>query len=126
MARLSFPTDSGTRIRAADHGDALASLASSDLGENFYSWRGASGVAYVCSVFLSRDEAMLRQFSQAVAIGVHRDGPRLSAVCVAPIEALRSMPGGLFAAHGAARIDEWHLHFDDDREIESDLRAALS
>ena len=68
---------------SAPRGQALQSLAETDsLRSRFFSWRGASGRRYVCSVFQSGEDSFVADVTNGVVIGVAREGATTRPVCV--------------------------------------------
>jgi hypothetical protein len=111
---------------ASPRGQTLASLLSSELGDRFYCWRGASGARYVCSVFQSGEEAIVADFSQGLIIGVARDGAARRPICVLSSGDFESARGReLRAAARAHGVSEWHIHFGADDAKLNDLAASL-
>jgi hypothetical protein len=107
-------------------GQALGALRASKLLDRFYSWRGASGERYVCSIFSLEEETIVADFSQAIAIGVARDGARRRPVCLLPCRAFETDPGR--AIRDAARahgVNEWHVHFGSGDAGSRDLAESL-
>lgn len=97
---------------APPRGQSLASLSASKLRERFYSWRGASGRRYVCSVFPSIEETIVADFSQGVIIGVVGEGASRRPICVLSADDFDSERGLLVRQEARARgVDEWHIHF---------------
>ncbi len=99
-------------------GERLASLRDSALRDEFFSWRGASGSRYVCSVFSRAQDAVAAGFAGAVVIGVVRRGAKRSAVCLLSSEELS-------AAAGHANVDEWHVLFEAGEAELRDLALSL-
>jgi len=123
-----FPCRNGLALadRSAPRGQALASLVSFDLGERFYSWRGASGERYVCSVFAVGERGALAGFSGSVIVGVRRSGGERIPVCVllsGDFNALCGEDGA--CAIRALGVDEWHIRFGADDAMFGDLKASL-
>ena len=111
---------------APPRGQALGSLVSSDLRERFYSWRGASGRRYVCSVFPSAEESTLADFSQGVVIGVAGEGASRRPICVLFAREFESERGRLVRQEARALgASEWHVHFCADDADFHDLAGAL-
>lgn len=119
------------RILAAPRGQALVSLlASDDLRSRFYSWRGASGRRYVCSVFQRGEEGFVADVDNGLIIGVAADGSALRPLCVLSAR-------DMIADIGAGRrrslremahemgVAQWHVHFCADGEALRDLAASL-
>ncbi|PWB83238.1 MAG: hypothetical protein C3F11_07765 [Methylocystaceae bacterium] len=107
-------------------GQELASLASCDLRDRFYSWRGASGQRYVCSIFRLDEESVVAEFSQAVVIGVVREGATRRPVCVLRSRDFETDDGR--AVRDDARklgVNEWHVRFGARDDIMLGLAAAL-
>lgn len=107
----------------APHGEALHSLSSAEgLRERFFSWRGASGRRYVCSVFQAGEAGFVADVTEGVIVGVARDGAASRAVCLfragATVSALRS-------ASQEFGVSEWHVLFGAGDETALDLAASL-
>jgi hypothetical protein len=101
-------------------------LRSSDLLDRFYSWRGASGNRYVCSIFSLEDEAIIADFVQAVAIGVARDAVGRRPVCILSTNDFDTKNGRAIRLDGCAHgVNEWHVHFGSGDAGLSDLANAL-
>ncbi|HXY58631.1 MAG TPA: hypothetical protein VEH76_08625 [Methylocystis sp.] len=98
-------------------GRALASLCGSSLRDDFFSWRGASGRIYVCSVFGREDFSVVEEFRGVSLVGVARRGGERRALCVLSSSELR--------LRGHAGVDEWHVHFGNDEKKLRDLSASL-
>jgi hypothetical protein len=101
----------------AAKGEQLAALCGSSLRDEFFSWRGASGRRYVCSVFPRKDFEIVEQFKGVTLVGVAGRGAQRRAVCVLSSNELLS--------RGHADVDEWHVHFGDDERKRRDLAASL-
>ncbi|WP_442754799.1 hypothetical protein ACNHKD_17680 [Methylocystis sp. JAN1] len=105
-------------------GQELDSLAGSDaLRGHFFSWRGATGRRYVCSVFQRGEEGFVSDVQNGVIIGVARDGAALRPACLffageRPASTLRRLAHELGVA-------EWHVHFCPDAEALRDLAGSL-
>lgn len=124
----SLPGDnSGARAGAAPRGQALRSLAGAQgLRDHFFSWRGASGRRYVCSVFQAGEDGFVADVTNGVVIGVAREGSATRPVCVfvAEEEGRRDR----YALRRMARefnVSEWHVHFCADAATMRDLSASL-
>lgn len=125
----------GARVgaREASAGDAppargqeLASLNSCDLRDRFYSWRGASGQRYVCSIFRLNEESVVADFSQAVVIGVAREGAARRPICVLCSSDFETDTGRIIRADARALgANEWHVHFGARDDMLRGLAAAL-
>lgn len=102
---------------AEAQGQGLAALCGSSLRDDFFSWRGASGRRYVCSVFPREEFAIVEQFEGVTLIGVAGRGAHRRALCVLSSRELR--------VRGHAGVDEWHVHFGDDERKRRDLAASL-
>jgi hypothetical protein len=104
-------------------GRALSSLMRYELADRFYSWQGASGSNYVCTVFQEGDEARVADFEGAAVIGVayRKNGRR--PVCIMEPRALRLHSGQSMVRLAAKRgVNEWHVHFTSDwRKLSKDL-----
>ncbi|MBI1981621.1 MAG: hypothetical protein HYS63_08755 [Methylocystis sp.] len=122
----SFSLSRRTIGDAAPRGQALESLSETDsLRSRFFSWRGASGRRYVCSVFQSGEESFIADVTNGVVIGVAREGATNRPVCVFLAQeravdrhALRRMARELGVA-------EWHVHFCANAATLRDLSASL-
>ncbi|MBM3563962.1 MAG: hypothetical protein FJX48_12665 [Alphaproteobacteria bacterium] len=130
MYQPRFPTFSvspRTFSNAATRGEALQSLAETDsLRSRFFSWRGASGRRYVCSVFQSGEEPFIADVTNGAVIGVAREGATNRPVCV--FLAQERVPGDRYALRRIARelgVAEWHVHFCADAATLRDLSASL-
>lgn len=107
----------GSSQGEAAPGERLAALCGSSLRDEFFSWRGASGRRYVCSVFPRRDFAIVEQFKGVTLVGVAGRGAERRALCVLSSRELRS--------RGHEGVEEWHVHFGDDERKRRDLSVAL-
>jgi hypothetical protein len=118
--------NNSVRADASARGQALDSLVSSDLGERFYSWSGASSARYVCSIFAVGEEAVVAGFSQGVVIGVHRDGSLVQPVCLIRAQ---DFTGGaddaFFIEARESGVTEWHVHFAGGEAELRDLASSL-
>ena len=114
----------GKSLRASTRGRRLASLSSTGLGDAFYSWRGASGLRYVFSVFSAQDAEVIAAFSGAAIIGVARDGMTRRAVCISTSREFARIAAASADAGGA--IAEWHVLFAADEAALEDICGALS
>jgi hypothetical protein len=123
----SFSISPRTFSGAAPRGEALQSLADADsLRGRFFSWRGASGRRYVCSVFQSGEESFIADVTNGVVIGVAREGAASRPVCV--FLAQERAGCGRHALRRIARelgVAEWHVHFCADAATLRDLSASL-
>ncbi len=112
---------------AAPRGQALQSLAETDsLRSRFFSWRGASGRDYVCSVFQSGEDSFIADVTNGVVIGVAREGVTTRPVCV--FLAQERSYGDRRGLREIARelgVAEWHVHFCADAASLRDLSASL-
>ncbi len=120
------PAPSPGRDQPCDQGRALASLDGFDLGERFYSWRGAKGASYVCSVFGAAEDAVVAGFSGCAVIGVARHGSARRPVCLLSSQQF-AQPRGR-ALRRVARelgVTEWHVHFAAQDTALRDLAASL-
>ncbi|MGZ9409971.1 MAG: hypothetical protein ACXW3J_05000 [Methylocystis sp.] len=112
---------------SAPRGQALQSLAETDsLRSRFFSWRGASGRRYVCSVFQSGEESFIADVTNGVVIGVAREGAATRPVCV--FLAQERSYGDRRGLREIARelgVAEWHVHFCADAASLRDLSASL-
>lgn len=112
---------------SAPRGEALQSLADTDsLRSRFFSWRGASGRRYVCSVFQSGEESFIADVTNGAVIGVTREGVTTRPVCV--FLAQERVAGDRHALRRIARelgVAEWHVHFCADAATLRDLSASL-
>lgn len=117
---------SGACAPGAPRGQSLASLPASDLGERFYAWRGASGARFVCSVFQGGEEAVVAGFSNALIVGVAREGAARRPVCVLSSREFEGVAGRApWEASRALGVNEWHVHFGWDEGKLRDLAASL-
>lgn len=123
----SFSISPGNFSASAPRGEALHSLADADsLRSRFFSWRGASGRRYVCSVFQSGEESFIADVTNGAVIGVAREGVATRPVCV--FLAQERAPGDRHALRRMARelgVAEWHVHFCADAATLRDLSASL-
>lgn len=109
---------------AAPRGQALQSLAETDsLRSRFFSWRGASGRRYVCSVFQSGEDSFVADVTNGVVIGVAREGATTRPVCV--FLAQERSRRGLREIARELGVAEWHVHFCADAASLRDLSASL-
>jgi hypothetical protein len=93
-------------------GQTLGALRLSYLLDRFYSWRGASGERYICSVFSPDEEGVIAGFTRAVAIGVARDGLNRRPVCVLSSCCFATDDGRAIRAEARMLgVTEWHVHF---------------
>ncbi len=119
LVRHKTRVDDASPVGAAHaRGQELASLDCSELRDRFYSWRAASGRRYVCSIFRTDEETIVADFSQAVVIGVMREGAMRRPICVLASDCFETIAGHIVRedAH-ALGVNEWHVHFgarDDD------------
>ena len=114
------------REAASPRGQALDSLRSLDSRDHFYSWRGASGDRYVCSVFRVADEAIVADFSQAIIIGVVGETSVRRPICILPSRDFETVEGRAIRAEvRALGVTEWHVHFGSDDAGLRDLTASL-
>jgi len=108
----------------APRGQALQSLAETDsLRSRFFSWRGASGRGYVCSVFQSGEDSFVADVTNGVVIGVAREGATTRPVCV--FLAQERARRGLREIARELGVAEWHVHFCADAASLRDLSASL-
>lgn len=123
----SFSVSPRTFGEKTPRGQALQSLAEADsLRSRFYSWRGASGRRYVCSVFQSGEESFIADVTNGAVIGVARQGATIRPVCV--FLAQDRARGDRYALRRIARelgVAEWHVHFCADAATLRDLSASL-
>ena len=122
---------SGARLarcsRGAGRGQSLSALRASDLRDRFYSWRGASGRNYVCSVFRLSDEALLTDFAHSLFIGVAREGAGRRPLCALASRDFGDAAGAILRAEAMAQgLSEWHVHFCADEAEVEDLVAGLA
>ena len=112
---------------AAPRGQALQSLAETDsLRSRFFSWRGASGRRYVCSVFQSGEASFVADVTNGVVIGVAREGATTRPVCVfLAQERAHGDRRGLREIARELGVAEWHVHFCADAASLRDLSASL-
>ena len=109
---------------SAPRGQALQSLAETDsLRSRFFSWRGASGRRYVCSVFQSGEDSFVADVTNGVVIGVAREGATTRPVCV--FLAQERDRRGLREIARELGVAEWHVHFCADAASLRDLSASL-
>lgn len=109
---------------SAPRGQALQSLAETDsLRSRFFSWRGASGRRYVCSVFQSGEDSFVADVTNGVVIGVAREGATTRPVCV--FLAQERARRGLREIARELGVAEWHVHFCADAASLRDLSASL-
>ena len=109
---------------SAPRGQALQSLAETDsLRSRFFSWRGASGRRYVCSVFQSGEASFVADVTNGVVIGVAREGVTTRPVCV--FLAQERDRRGLRQIARELGVAEWHVHFCADAASLRDLSASL-
>ncbi|MGJ0560746.1 hypothetical protein [Methylocystis sp.] len=109
---------------AGPRGQALQSLAETDsLRSRFFSWRGASGRRYVCSVFQSGEDSFVADVTNGVVIGVAREGATTRPVCV--FLAQERARRGLRQIARELGVAEWHVHFCADAASLRDLSASL-
>lgn len=111
---------------SAARGQELNSLMQSDtLRGRFFSWRGASGRRYVCSVFQAGEANFVADVTNGVVIGVAREGAAARPVCVFLAQ---QDGGGQRALRDLARelrVAEWHVHFCAGAETLRDLSGSL-
>ena len=111
---------------AAPRGQALQSLAETDsLRSRFFSWRGASGRRYVCSVFQSGEDSFIADVTNGVVIGVAREGATTRPVCVFLAQERARRPPRLREIARELGVAEWHVHFCADAATLRDLSASL-
>jgi len=109
---------------SAPRGQALQSLAETDsLRSRFFSWRGASGRRYVCSVFQSGEDSFVADVTNGVVIGVAREGATTRPVCV--FLAQERAGRRLREIARELGVAEWHVHFCADAASLRDLSASL-
>ena len=109
---------------SAPRGQALQSLAETDsLRSRFFSWRGASGRRYACSVFQSGEASFVADVTNGVVIGVAREGAATRPVCV--FLAQERARRGLRQIARELGVAEWHVHFCADAASLRDLSASL-
>ena len=105
-------------------GHSLASLDATDLGERFYSWRGASGARYICSVFPAAEASVVAGFNEGVVIGVRRDAASVRPICIlCAADFSRADAGGIAAQD--VDVDEWHIYFAGGAHERRDLAWSL-
>lgn len=108
-------------------GRTLASLDSCDLRDRFYSWREASGRRFVCSIFRAEEEGVVALFSQAVVIGVAREGAERRPVCVLAAHDFETPEGRSIRADALTLgANEWHVHFGADDDARAIARTLLN
>ena len=111
---------------SAPRGQALQSLAETDsLRSRFFSWRGASGRRYVCSVFQSGEDSFVADVTNGVVIGVAREGATTRPVCVFLAQERARDRRGLREIARELGVAEWHVHFCADAASLRDLSASL-
>lgn len=113
-------------VATSARGQELGSLAQLEgLRGRFFSWRGASGARYVCSVFQAGEDGFVADVTNGVIIGVAREGGAARPVCVF----LAQQDGGdqraLRDLARELRIAEWHVHFCAGVETLRDLSGSL-
>lgn len=117
-----------SRNRVADlspRGQELDALAEANvLRGRFFSWRGASGRRYVCSVFQRGEEAFVSDVESGVIVGVARDGAATRPVCVFGAGQNGARPS-LRELGRELHVAEWHVHFCEGSEAARDLAASL-
>jgi hypothetical protein len=125
---VKFPvTRSARAARPIGRGQSLAALRASELRDRFYSWRGASGATYVCSVFSLEEEALLGGFARGLLIGVAREGASRRPLCVLASRDFAGEAGcDLREAAQAQGLAEWHVHFCATDAEADDLAAGLA
>ncbi|QGM96400.1 hypothetical protein [Methylocystis parvus] len=126
MQRYAFSVSPLRRPRRAlaPRGQELDSLAGSDaLRGRFFSWRGATGRRYVCSVFQRGEEGFVSDVESGVVIGVARDGASLRPVCL--FSAGERRAAALRELAQELGVAEWHVHFCPDTEPARDLAGSL-
>ncbi len=116
-----------TRSRASTlspRGQELDALAEANvLRGRFFSWRGASGQRYVCSVFQRGEEGFVSGVESGVIVGVAKEGAAARPVCV-----FAARQNGLPPLRDLGRelgVSEWHVHFCEGSEVARDLSASL-
>jgi len=119
---------SGASRAPPPRGQSLSSLLACELRDRFYSWRGASGACYVCSVFQSGEERIVADFSSSAIIGVARDGAVRRPVCVVSSRDFESLEGrALREAARSLGVCEWHVHFGvDDAKLRDIAGSRLN
>ena len=127
--RESFGLQSGlvpASEQGARRGQRLSSLLESSLGDRFFSWRGASGEKYVCSIFPVADEETVAIFSGAVVVGVARDASGARPICVLSSRQFDTGQGRVIRDEARAMgCVEWHVRFDASENQVRDLAASL-
>jgi hypothetical protein len=127
--RESFGLQSGLASaseQGARRGQRLGSLLESSLGDRFFSWRGASGENYVCSIFPVADEATVALFSSAVIVGVARNVSGARPICVLSSRQFDTRQGRVIRDEARAMgCAEWHVRFDASEDQVRDLAASL-
>lgn len=110
----------------AARGQELASLDCCDLRDRFYSWRDAAGQRFICSIFLLHEEDVVADFSQAVIIGVAREGATRRPICLLSSCEFETAQGrNVRAAARAIGVNEWHVRFGAGNGMLRGLAAAL-
>ncbi|MCX7899619.1 MAG: hypothetical protein N2444_05985 [Methylocystis sp.] len=123
---LDFKPVRRTGPAAAARGRALEALNDSEwLRDRFFSWRGASGRRYVCSVFQVGESAFVAELARGVIIGVARESaPR--PVCVLPAGVgFASDRAGLWRYARELGVTEWHVLFCAEENTLRDIAASL-
>jgi hypothetical protein len=115
MSNQSSHSSQASVIRP--RGNPLSSLANSAFASRFYSWRGASGLNYVSTVFADSDRATMAEFRGGAIIGVAHHGDVRRPVCVFGPADFRSLDTGpVLRAVAELGVNEWHMHFASDPE----------
>lgn len=124
MQRYASPRSRAIRA-FTPRGQELDSLADSEaLRGRFFSWRGASGRRFVCSVFQRGEEGFVSDVERGAIIGVASEGGVLRPVCVFAAADRRSRDA-LRKVGRELAIVEWHVHFCPDIEAVRDLAGSL-
>ncbi len=126
LQKIRLDGGEGAQDALSEPGGALASLGDCDFGAHFYSWRGASGARYICSVFEPSEETLVAGFSGAAIIGVARDGAARRPICLMTSRQFNS-PAGEALRNAARRLglNEWHVHFSAEDVDLRDLAGTL-
>jgi hypothetical protein len=104
-------------------GQALAALGDSELRDRFYSWRGASGRRYVCSVFPADNLEDIAESWSAAVIGVVNHAGARHPVYVVSCDQFRALNPSDACAQG---VNEWHVHFGADEAELRDLCGSAN
>lgn len=110
------------------HGKELEALQDSPLKDRFYSWMGASGNLYVCTVFLAGEESTIADLPNTVVVGVARNDTERKIVCFGRSKDFhRCKNFDLKYAASTRKVSEWHVHFATDfTKFCEDLSATMA